>query len=186
MRPRGRGEGGEQRSRRRIGERRTYTISWSIGRRRLAVVRPGRRRGSRSRSRRSNSTRPGRTSASSRRRCLCRCSSASSVQASGRRHTRRLHDAVVNSPSLARTSTADAPVGKFARLYIRRHHPAIAQQLTDRPVDPGARDPAGFPDVERVSPLFAETRAAAPRVRRAGTGQVGIRPLEPGRGRTCG
>jgi hypothetical protein len=53
---------------------------------------------------------------------------------------------------------ADAPVGKFARLYVRRHHPAIGQQLTDRPVDPGAEVPPAFLTWERVSPLTAETR----------------------------
>jgi hypothetical protein len=53
---------------------------------------------------------------------------------------------------------ADAPVGKFARLYVRRHHPAIGQQLTDRPVDPGTEVPSAFLTWERVSPLFAETR----------------------------
>ncbi|QDU21890.1 BRCT domain-containing protein [Urbifossiella limnaea] len=53
---------------------------------------------------------------------------------------------------------ADAPVGKFARLYVRRHHPVIGQQLTDRPVDPGTEVPLAFLTWERVSPLFAETR----------------------------
>ncbi len=53
---------------------------------------------------------------------------------------------------------ADAPVGKFARLYVRRHHPVIGQQLTDRPVDPGTEVPPAFLTWARVSPLFAETR----------------------------
>ncbi|MDB5307710.1 MAG: polymerase subunit epsilon [Gemmataceae bacterium] len=53
---------------------------------------------------------------------------------------------------------ADAPVGKFAREYMRRHHPDIGQQLTDRPVDPGAEIPPSFLTLDRVYPLFAETR----------------------------
>ncbi len=53
---------------------------------------------------------------------------------------------------------ADAPVGKFARLYVRRHHPVIGQQLSDRPVDPGTEVPPAFLTWGRVSPLFAETR----------------------------
>jgi len=53
---------------------------------------------------------------------------------------------------------ADAPVGKFARLYVRRHHPVIGQQLTDRPVDPGTEVPPSFLTWARVSVLFAETR----------------------------
>ena len=53
---------------------------------------------------------------------------------------------------------ADAPVAKFARQYIRRHHPALGQHLTDRPVDPGTEVPSEFLNWDRVSPLFAETR----------------------------
>ena len=52
----------------------------------------------------------------------------------------------------------DAPVGRFARQYIRKHHPVIGPQLTDRPVDPGAEIPPALLTYELVSPLFAETR----------------------------
>jgi hypothetical protein len=53
---------------------------------------------------------------------------------------------------------ADAPLAAFARKYLRAHHPDIGQQLTGRPVDPGAEIPASFLTFERVQPLFAETR----------------------------
>jgi hypothetical protein len=53
---------------------------------------------------------------------------------------------------------ADAPVGKFAREYVRRHHPDIGQQLTDKPVDPGAEIPQSFLTFDRVFPLFSESR----------------------------
>lgn len=53
---------------------------------------------------------------------------------------------------------ADAPLGSFARKYIRRHHPEIAQAETDRPVDPGYEIPLSFLSFDRVKPLFAETR----------------------------
>lgn len=53
---------------------------------------------------------------------------------------------------------ADAPVGKFAREYVRRHHVDIGQQLTDKPVDPGAEIPPAFLTLERVFPLFSESR----------------------------
>lgn len=53
---------------------------------------------------------------------------------------------------------ADAPVGRFAREYVRRHHPGIAQKTTDKPVDPGSEIPASFLTFERVSPLFSESR----------------------------
>jgi hypothetical protein len=53
---------------------------------------------------------------------------------------------------------ADAPLGQFARLYIRRHHPDVALAETDRPVDPGAEVPPSFLTFERVQPLFFETR----------------------------
>ncbi|QJW99536.1 BRCT domain-containing protein [Frigoriglobus tundricola] len=53
---------------------------------------------------------------------------------------------------------ADAPVGRFAREYVRRHHPNIAQKLTDKPVDPGAEVPASFLTLDRVYPLFSESR----------------------------
>ncbi len=53
---------------------------------------------------------------------------------------------------------ADASLARFAIKYIRRHHPDIALAETDRPVDPGAKIPAGFLDFERVKPLFWESR----------------------------
>jgi hypothetical protein len=53
---------------------------------------------------------------------------------------------------------ADAPVGKFARQYIRKHHPILGAQLADRPVDPGTEVPLSFLTFELVAPLFAETR----------------------------
>ncbi|WP_020474697.1 BRCT domain-containing protein [Zavarzinella formosa] len=53
---------------------------------------------------------------------------------------------------------AEAPLGEFARRYIRRHHPAICQHETERPVDPGAEIPASFLTWERVEPLLRESR----------------------------
>jgi hypothetical protein len=53
---------------------------------------------------------------------------------------------------------ADAPLARFAREYIRLHHPDIAQEETDRPVDPGAEIPASFLTFDRVQPLFGESR----------------------------
>lgn len=53
---------------------------------------------------------------------------------------------------------ADAPVARFAREYVRRHHPDIGQELTDKPVDPGAEIPATFLTFERTLPLFSESR----------------------------
>lgn len=53
---------------------------------------------------------------------------------------------------------ADAPVGKFAREYMRRHHPEIGQKLEGKPVDPGAEIPPSFLTLERVFPLFSESR----------------------------
>jgi hypothetical protein len=52
----------------------------------------------------------------------------------------------------------DAPLATFARKYIRRHHPDLALQLSDRPVDPGAEIPASFLTFELVEPLFHESR----------------------------
>ncbi len=52
----------------------------------------------------------------------------------------------------------DAPLARFARLYVRRHHPDISLKLTDRPVDPGAEMPAEFLSWQRMAPLFAEPR----------------------------
>ena len=53
---------------------------------------------------------------------------------------------------------ADAPVGKFARQYIRKHHVLIGQHLADKPVDPGTEIPPSFLTFERVWPLFADNR----------------------------
>ena len=53
---------------------------------------------------------------------------------------------------------ADAPVGKFAREYVRHHHPDIGAKLGGKPVDPGAEVPQSFFTLERVFPLFSETR----------------------------
>ena len=53
---------------------------------------------------------------------------------------------------------ADAPVARFAREYVRRHHPDIAQKLTEKPLDTGAEIPPSFLTLERVFPLFRESR----------------------------
>ncbi|QEL13292.1 BRCT domain-containing protein [Limnoglobus roseus] len=53
---------------------------------------------------------------------------------------------------------SEAALGEFARKYIRRHHPAICQHETERPVDPGAEIPAIFLTWDRVEPLFRESR----------------------------
>jgi hypothetical protein len=52
----------------------------------------------------------------------------------------------------------DAPLATFARKYIRRHHPDLGPQLTDRPVDPGAEIPPIFLTFELVEPLLHESR----------------------------
>jgi hypothetical protein len=52
----------------------------------------------------------------------------------------------------------EAPLARFAVLYLRRHHPDIALAETDRPVDPGAEIPPSFLTFERVQPLFSESR----------------------------
>jgi hypothetical protein len=49
----------------------------------------------------------------------------------------------------------DAPLARFARIYIRRHHPDICLAETDRPVDPSAEIPPAFLSFERVKPLFS-------------------------------
>lgn len=54
---------------------------------------------------------------------------------------------------------ADAPQADFARHYIRRHHPDLSLQLTDRPVDPGAEIPQSFLTWARVKPLLLDSRA---------------------------
>lgn len=53
---------------------------------------------------------------------------------------------------------SDAPLARFAREYIRRHHPDIVMEETERPVDPGAEIPASFLSWDRVEPLFADNR----------------------------
>jgi hypothetical protein len=52
----------------------------------------------------------------------------------------------------------DAPLGQFARKYLRYHHLDIGLEKTGRPVDPGAEIPAEFLTFERVQPLFTESR----------------------------
>jgi hypothetical protein len=52
----------------------------------------------------------------------------------------------------------DAPLGQFARKYIRRHHPDICLAETDRPVDVGTEIPANFLTYDLVAPLLAESR----------------------------
>ena len=53
----------------------------------------------------------------------------------------------------------DAPLRTVALRYLRRHHPDISLELTDRPVDPGSEIPAAYLSLERVRPLFADPRA---------------------------
>jgi hypothetical protein len=52
----------------------------------------------------------------------------------------------------------DARLGQFSRKYLRRHHPEMALDETDRPVDPGAEVPSDFLTFDRVRPLFFESR----------------------------
>lgn len=54
----------------------------------------------------------------------------------------------------------DAPLARFARHYIRRHHVDICPAETDRYVDPGAEIPADFLDFARVRGLLADRRPA--------------------------
>ncbi|MBL8798707.1 MAG: BRCT domain-containing protein [Planctomycetia bacterium] len=53
---------------------------------------------------------------------------------------------------------ANEALGRFALKYVRRHHPDICLQETDRPVDPGAEIPAAFLTFDLVKPLFGESR----------------------------
>lgn len=55
---------------------------------------------------------------------------------------------------------ADTPIGKFARQYLRQHHPDICLAETDRPVDPGAEIPPEFLSFERFAPLFQHSNDA--------------------------
>lgn len=52
----------------------------------------------------------------------------------------------------------DAPLARFARHYIRRHHVDICPAETDRYVDPGAEIPESFLDFERVKTLLTDAR----------------------------
>ncbi len=54
--------------------------------------------------------------------------------------------------------TEDAPLAKFARKYIRYHHPEYGKEKTGKPVDPGAEIPETFLTFDRFEPLFTETR----------------------------
>lgn len=54
----------------------------------------------------------------------------------------------------------DAPLARFARQYIRRHHTGIGLALTERHVDPGAEIPASFLTWERLAALLADLRKA--------------------------
>lgn len=53
---------------------------------------------------------------------------------------------------------ADAPLRVFALQYMRRHHPDISLEMTDRPVDPGAEIPADYLTFDRVKPLLFDGR----------------------------
>jgi hypothetical protein len=52
----------------------------------------------------------------------------------------------------------DVALGRFARRYIRRHHPDVGMEETDRPVDTGMEIPARFFTFDRFEPLSHETR----------------------------
>ncbi len=54
----------------------------------------------------------------------------------------------------------DDALARFARTYIRRHHPDICLKETDRPVDPGAEIPAEFLSFDRLKPLFRDSRGS--------------------------
>lgn len=53
----------------------------------------------------------------------------------------------------------DAPLARFARHYLRMHHPEICRIETDRHVDPGAEIPEDFLTFERVRGLLGDPRA---------------------------
>lgn len=55
-------------------------------------------------------------------------------------------------------SEMNDPLARFALRYIRRHHPDIGLEMTDRPVDPGAEIPADFLTFDQVRPLFTDPR----------------------------
>ncbi|MDJ0837777.1 MAG: BRCT domain-containing protein [Acidobacteriota bacterium] len=52
----------------------------------------------------------------------------------------------------------DTGMFRFALAYLRRRHPDISMELTDRPVDPGTEIPQSFLTWERVKPLFFDRR----------------------------
>jgi len=52
----------------------------------------------------------------------------------------------------------DEPLARFARSYIRHHHPDICLKETDRPVDPGAEIPTDFLNFDRLLPLVSDRR----------------------------
>ncbi|MEZ4472569.1 MAG: BRCT domain-containing protein [bacterium] len=54
---------------------------------------------------------------------------------------------------------ADAPLARFARHYVRRHHEEICPAETDRYVDPGAEIPKSFLTFERIRGLMGDDRA---------------------------
>ncbi|MCA9178307.1 MAG: hypothetical protein KDB14_27790 [Planctomycetales bacterium] len=53
----------------------------------------------------------------------------------------------------------ETPLARFARSYIRQHHPEICLAETDRPVDPGAEIPPEFLSFDRFLPLFSSRHA---------------------------
>ena len=59
---------------------------------------------------------------------------------------------------MTKAEKEDDPLARFARTYIRHHHPEICLKETDRPVDPGAEIPDSFLTFEQVAPLFSEDR----------------------------
>lgn len=54
---------------------------------------------------------------------------------------------------------ATEPLARFARTYLRHHHPGICLKETDRPVDPGAEVPDSFLSFEQVKPLYFDKRS---------------------------
>lgn len=52
----------------------------------------------------------------------------------------------------------DAPLGAFAREYIRLHHKPIAQKVNGKAPDPGTDVPDSFLGWDRFQPLLGETR----------------------------
>ncbi|MCA9525081.1 MAG: BRCT domain-containing protein, partial [Myxococcales bacterium] len=60
---------------------------------------------------------------------------------------------------ITQAGPADAPLARFARHYVRRHHEEICPAETDRYVDPGAEIPKSFLTFERIDGLLADERA---------------------------